>query len=72
MSRLSTPALDAATGATAEVYALIRKAAGSVPDTFATIGAHDPAALKAVLQADAALASGASTAFRWLPHSHSE
>jgi uncharacterized peroxidase-related enzyme len=59
MSRLSTPAPEAATGATAEVYALIRRAAGSVPNTFAAIGAHGPAALKAVLQADAVLASGA-------------
>lgn len=66
MSHLSTPALDPATGATAEVYALIRKAPGNVPNTFG------PTALKAVRQADAVLASGASAAFRWLPHSHCE
>jgi uncharacterized peroxidase-related enzyme len=57
MSRIHTPALDTATGATAEVYAQIKKAAGSVPNTFATIGAHGPAALKAVLAADGVLAS---------------
>jgi len=58
MSRIHSPDLDAATGATAEVYAQIKKAAGGVPNTFATIGAHGPAALKAVLAADGVLASG--------------
>lgn len=58
MSRIHTPALDTATGATAEVYAAIKKAVGSVPNTFATIGAHGPEALKAVLAADGALAAG--------------
>ena len=58
MSRIVTPALETATGATAEVYAQIKKAAGSVPNTFAAIGAHGPAALKAVLQADGVLAVG--------------
>jgi uncharacterized membrane protein YkgB len=36
MSRIPTPTLDTATGATAEVYAHINKAAGKVPNTFAT------------------------------------
>jgi uncharacterized peroxidase-related enzyme len=58
MSRIVTPALETATGATAEVYAQIKKAVGSVPNTFAAIGAHGPAALKAVLQADGVLAAG--------------
>jgi uncharacterized peroxidase-related enzyme len=58
MSRIHTPALETATGATAEVYAQIKKAAGGVPNTFATIGAHGPAALKAILQADGVLAAG--------------
>jgi uncharacterized peroxidase-related enzyme len=58
MSRIATPALEAATGATAEVYAQIKKAVGSVPNTFAAIGAHGPAALKAILQADGVLAAG--------------
>jgi uncharacterized peroxidase-related enzyme len=61
MSRIVTPALDTATGATAEVYAQIKRAVGSVPNTFAAIGAHGPAALKAVLQADGVLASGSLT-----------
>ena len=58
MSRLSVPKIEAATGATAEVYAQLKKAIGSVPNTFAAIGAHGPAALKAILQADGVLASG--------------
>ncbi len=57
MSRITTPALESATGATAEVYAQIKKAAGSVPNTYAAIGALEPAALKAMLQADAVLAA---------------
>ena len=55
-SRIHTPAIESATGATAEVYAQIKKAAGKVPNTFAAIGALDPAALEAILQADAVLA----------------
>src|SRR5260221_11704158 len=58
MSRIAPPALETATGATAEVYAQIKTAVGSVPNTFAAIGAHGPAALKAVLQADGVLAAG--------------
>lgn len=58
MSRINTPAVDTATGATAEVYAQIKKAAGKVPNTYAAIGALNPAALKAMLQADAVLAGG--------------
>ena len=57
MSRIATPALQSATGATAEVYAQIKKAVGSVPNTFAAIGAHEPAALKAILLADSVLAA---------------
>ena len=58
MSRTTVPSIESATGATAEVYAQIRKAAGRVPNTFAAIGAHGPAALKAILQAEAVLGSG--------------
>jgi uncharacterized peroxidase-related enzyme len=36
----------------------IKKAAGSVPNTFAAIGALQPAALNAILDADAVLAAG--------------
>jgi uncharacterized peroxidase-related enzyme len=57
-SRISTPAVEAATGATAELFAQIKKAAGKVPNTYAVIGAHGPAALKAMLNADAVLAAG--------------
>jgi uncharacterized peroxidase-related enzyme len=59
MSRISVPAVNKATGTTAEVYARIKKAAGGVPNAFAVIGALQPAALGAVLDADAALAAGA-------------
>ena len=55
MSRIPTPDVQSATGATAEIYAQIRKAAGGVPNTFAVIGALEPAALKAMLQADSVL-----------------
>src|SRR5215510_13642897 len=58
MSRLTVPSLESATGATAEIYGQIKKAVGNVPNTFAAIGAYGPAALKAVLAADAVLASG--------------
>lgn len=61
MSRIHTPALGSAIGATAEVYDAIKKSAGSVPNTFATIGAHGPEALKAVLAADAVLGAGTLT-----------
>jgi uncharacterized peroxidase-related enzyme len=58
MSRLPVPALNAASGATAEVYAQIKQAVGNVPNTFAAIGAYRPDALKAILLADSVLASG--------------
>jgi uncharacterized peroxidase-related enzyme len=58
MSRLSVPSLESATGPTAEIYSQIKKANGNVPNAFAAIGAHGPAALKAVLSADAVLAAG--------------
>jgi uncharacterized peroxidase-related enzyme len=58
MSRLSVPSFESATGATADIFGQIKKAIGSVPNTFAAIGAHGPAALKAVLAADAVLALG--------------
>lgn len=58
MSRIATPALDTAVGATAEIYAQIKKAVGRVPNAYAAIGAHGPAVLKAVLGADAVLAAG--------------
>jgi uncharacterized peroxidase-related enzyme len=61
MSRLSVPNLESDTGASGQIYAQIKKAVGSVPNTFAAIAAHGPAALKAVLAADAVLAAGSLT-----------
>jgi uncharacterized peroxidase-related enzyme len=58
VSRIAVSAVDKAVGATAEVYARIKKVAGSVPNTFAAIGALQPAALNAILDADAILAAG--------------
>ena len=58
MSRIAIPAIESATGPTAELYAQIKQAAGKVPNTYAVIGALGPAALKAILQADAVLARG--------------
>ena len=61
MSRLSVPNLESDTGVSGQLYAQIKKAIGSVPNTFAAIAAHGPAALKAVLAADAVLATGSLT-----------
>jgi uncharacterized peroxidase-related enzyme len=58
MSRLSVPNLETDAGPSGQVYAQIKKAIGSVPNTFAAIAAHGPAALKSVLAADTVLASG--------------
>ncbi len=61
MSRLPVPDFESATDATNEVYAQIKRSIGNVPNTFAAIAAHGPAALKAMLAADAALAAGTLT-----------
>ncbi len=61
MSRLSVPSLASDTSASGQVYAQIKKAIGTVPNTFAAIAAHGPAALKSVLAADAVLAAGSLT-----------
>jgi uncharacterized peroxidase-related enzyme len=61
MSRLSVPNLASDTGASGQVYAQIKKAIGTVPNTFAAIAAHGPAALKSILAADAVLAAGSLT-----------
>jgi uncharacterized peroxidase-related enzyme len=59
MSRITVPAIATATGATAEVYAQVKKIAGGiVPNLFAAVGHVAPAALAAVLNAEGALASG--------------
>src|SRR5262249_47558472 len=49
---IAVPSIESATGATAEVFAQIRKATGKVPNTFAAIGALGPEVLEAVLHAD--------------------
>jgi uncharacterized peroxidase-related enzyme len=61
MSRLSVPNLEFATGPSGQIYAHIKKAIGSVPNTFAAIAAHGPGALRSVLAADAVLATGTLT-----------
>jgi uncharacterized peroxidase-related enzyme len=61
MSRLSVPNLESDAGPSGQVYAQIKKAIGSVPNTFAAIAAHGPAALKAVLAADTVVAAGTLT-----------
>lgn len=58
MSRIAIPAISDATGATADVYARVRKiAGGSVPNLFAALGHLAPATLNAALDAEGALAS---------------
>ncbi len=57
MTRLTTLRPEAATGATAEVFAKIKKAVGKVPNAFATIGTQSPEALAAALAFDAAVAA---------------
>ena len=59
MSRITVPAIATATGATAEVYAQVKKiAGGTVPNLFAAVGHVAPAVLAAVLNAEGALATG--------------
>ena len=60
MSRL-VPNLESDAGPSGQVYAQIKKAIGSVPNTFAAIAAYGPAALKAVLAADTVVAAGTLT-----------
>lgn len=57
MSRIPTPTLDTAAGATAEIYAQTKKVAGKVPNTVIAINAREPA--KAVLEGDRVLAASA-------------
>jgi uncharacterized peroxidase-related enzyme len=61
MSRLSVPNLESDTGPSGQIYVQIKKTIGSVPNTFAAIAAHGPAALKAVLAADTVVAAGTLT-----------
>ncbi|ARP83199.1 alkylhydroperoxidase [Bordetella genomosp. 8] len=56
MSRIAIPAVESATGATAELYAQIKKANGKLPNLYATLGHLTPASLSAYLAAEAVLA----------------
>lgn len=58
MSRLSAIQPETATGAAAELFAKIRKAAGKVPNAYATVGTHSPEALGAILGLEAAIGAG--------------
>jgi hypothetical protein len=53
MSRLVAFSFESVTSAAAEIYVQIKKAIGTVPNTFAAIGGHGSAAFKAVPAADA-------------------
>ncbi|CAM3712894.1 Carboxymuconolactone decarboxylase-like domain-containing protein [Bordetella sputigena] len=56
MSRITLPAIESATGATADLYAQIKKANGKLPNLYATLGHLAPASLSAYLSAEAVLA----------------
>src|SRR5260370_40717841 len=58
MSSITFPAVESATGATAEVYAQVKKSAGGIPNLFVALGALAPEALKAVLNAEGGLGAG--------------
>jgi uncharacterized peroxidase-related enzyme len=58
MSRIAIPAITTATGATADVYAHVKKiAGGGVPNAYAALGHLAPATLAAALNAEGALAA---------------
>lgn len=61
-TRLHTAPVQQATGQAAELFGVIRKAVGKVPNTYATIGSNAPAALALALQADQVLKGGALSA----------
>jgi uncharacterized peroxidase-related enzyme len=58
MSRLSMIQPAEATGAAAELFGNIKKAAGKVPNAYATIGSHSPDALASMLVTEATIAKG--------------
>jgi uncharacterized peroxidase-related enzyme len=58
MSRLTAINPNEATGKTAELFAAIKKAAGKVPNAYATIGTHSPEALGAMLSLDGVVSHG--------------
>ncbi len=55
MSRLSQLNVNEATGVTADLFAAIKKAACRVPNAYATIGTHSPAALGDAILAKSSL-----------------
>ncbi|QDE39526.1 carboxymuconolactone decarboxylase family protein [Luteibacter pinisoli] len=58
MSRITIPALETATGATAELYAQVRKmTGGQVPNLYAAMGHLAPAVLASYFGAEGVLAS---------------
>ena len=61
MSRLSVIHPEEATGQAKELFAGIKKAVGKVPNAYATMGTHIPAALGVILQADGVLSQGSLT-----------
>jgi AhpD family alkylhydroperoxidase len=59
MSRIAIPDTTSATGATADIYARVKKISGGrVPNTYAALGHLIPASLTAVLDAQHILNSG--------------
>ncbi|MDY0885087.1 carboxymuconolactone decarboxylase family protein [Dongia soli] len=57
MPRIITAPVAQATGAAADLFSRIKQAVGGVPNTYAAIGALQPAALESILNADAVLAA---------------
>jgi uncharacterized peroxidase-related enzyme len=55
MSRLFTQAVSEAGSAATNLFAMIKQAAGKVPNAYLTMGTNSPVALEAVLNLDAAL-----------------
>jgi len=59
MSRINIPAVESATGATADIYERVKKLAGGrVPNTYASLGYLSPSSLGVFLDAQASLALG--------------
>jgi len=55
MSRLFTQPVDEAGAVAANLFAMIKQAAGKVPNAYLTMGTNSPAALESALNLDAAL-----------------
>jgi uncharacterized peroxidase-related enzyme len=54
MNRLKTEEVKAATGKSAQLFQVIEKAVGTVPNAYVTMGTNSPLALEAILALDAA------------------